>query len=153
MPTASGLLGPATDKRVAVDLVHREDSTTYSFIELKVASDTPLFAAIEILLYGLLFVWSKNNQENLGYYVGTQPVIAADRVTLSVLAPSSYYERYDLTNLASALNIALVEFGQRNEVALDFEFSELGADYAPDLQPEHVRSAISYRSRIWVPEQ
>lgn len=152
MPTASGLLGPATDKRVAVDLVHREDATTYSFIELKVASDTPLFAAIEILRYGLLFVWSKNNQENLGYYVGAQPVITANTVTLGVLAPSSYYERYDLTNLAYALNNGIAEFGEQHNVTLVFGFSQLGADYAPDLQPEHVRSAINYRSRIWIGE-
>ena len=150
MPTASGLIGPAIDKRAAVDLVYREDATTYSFIELKVASDTPLFAAIEILMYGLLFVWSKNNQENLGYYVETQPVITANTVTLGVLAPSIYYEGFDLTNLAYALNIGLVEFGQRNSIALSFEFSQLGAEYAPDLQPRHVRSAISYRSPIWL---
>ncbi len=152
MPTASGLIGPAVDKRAAVDLVYRKDAMTYSFIELKVASDTPLFAAIEILMYGLLFVWSKNNQKELGYDLKTQPVLVADNVTLSVLAPSKYYEGFDLTALASALNNGLVEFGQRNSVALSFEFSQLGADYAPDLQPEHVKLAIEDRRRIWIAE-
>ena len=152
MPTASGLTSPTKDRRVAIDLVCRENATTYSLIELKVASDTPLFAAMEILMYGLLFVWSKNNQEELGYDLKTQPVLAANNVTLGVLAPSRYYEDFELTKLAYALNTGLVEFGQRNSVALGFEFSQLGADYAPDLQPGHVKSAISYRSRIWITE-
>ena len=150
MPTASGLIGPAVDKRAAVDLVYREDATIYSFIELKVASDTPLFAAIEILMYGLLFVWSKNNQENLGYSVETQPVITADTVTLGVLAPSEYYRGFDLTSLASALNGGLDILGEQNSVALSFEFCEF--DYASNLRPEQVRSAIGDKKRIWIAE-
>ena len=73
MPTASGLVSSTADKRSAVDLVYRENPTTYSLIELKVGSNNPLFAAIEILRYGLLFVWSGNNQDRLGYDVKSQP--------------------------------------------------------------------------------
>ena len=152
MPTASGLVGSAANKRAAVDLVFRENSSTYSLIELKVASDTPLFAAIEILMYGLLFVWSKNNREKLGYDVEAQPVLAASKVTLGVLAPGSYYGGFDLTTLASALDSGLNEFGKQHELRLGFEFCQLGADYSPDLKPEHIRSAISDRNRIWVAE-
>ena len=89
MPTASGLTGPAADKRAAVDLVLREEPTDYSLIELKVNSDTPLFAAVEIVKYGLLFVWSKVNQDDLNYEQKLQPVLAANTVMLSVLAPAS----------------------------------------------------------------
>ena len=149
MPTASGLVGHAIGKRAAVDLVYREDPITYSLIELKVASDTPLFAAIEILMYGLLFVWSKNNRGKLGYDVEAQPVLAASKVTLGVLAPGSYYDGFDLTTLASALDSGLNEFGKQHGLRLGFEFCELGADYSPDLKPEHIRSAISNRSSVW----
>jgi hypothetical protein len=149
MPTASGLVGSATDKRAAVDLVHREDETTYSLIELKVDSDTPLFAAIEILMYGLLFVWSKNNREELSYDPRTQPVLAANTLTLSVLAPSRYYHDFDLTNLAAALDAGLAEFGERNNVALGFEFHQLGTDYAAGTTPEMTKMAIINRCRIW----
>jgi hypothetical protein len=148
LPTASGLVGPAANRRAAVDLVFREDPSTYSLIELKVASDTPLFAAIEILMYGLLFVWSKNNWEELGYDVQAQPVLAASTVTLGVLAPGSYYDGFDLTTLASALDSGLNVFGKQHELRLGFEFCELGADYSPDLKPEHIRSAISNRSSV-----
>ena len=149
MPTASGLTGPAADKRAAVDLVLREDPTSYSLVELKVNSDTPLFAAVEIVKYGLLFVWSKVNQNNLGYEQKLQPVLAADTVTLSVLAPTDYYINFDLTNMASALNNGLVEFGEQHGVSLGFEFCQLGADYSPELEPESVQSAIGGRNRIW----
>jgi len=151
MPTASGLVGPAADKRAAVDLVYREDPSTYSLIELKVNSDNPLFAAIEILMYGLLFVWSRDNQEKLGYDVQVQPVLAASSVTLSVLAPISYYRDYDLATLSSTLNGGLVEFGERKAVTLGFEFCQLGADYAANSTSEGIRSAIGDRRPITWP--
>ena len=143
MPTASGLTGPARDKRAAVDLVLREDPTTYSLIELKVNSDTPLFAAIEIVKYGLLFVWSKVNQNALGYDQKLQPVLAANTVNLRVLAPSDYYSNFDLTNLASALNRGLVEFGEQHGLRLKFEFNRLGAAYEPHLDPADVQAALN----------
>ena len=149
MPTASGLVGHATDKRAAVDLVYRQDSKTYSLIELKVDSDNPLFAAIEILLYGLLFVWSKDNRKQLGYDVQIQPVLAADTVTLSVLAPTSYYRDFDLTNLAGALHSGLGQFGQQHALNLGFEFCRLGVVFASDSSPRLTRSAISDRNPIW----
>ena len=152
MPTASGLVGPATDKRAAVDLVYRQDSAAYSLVELKIDSDNPLFAAIEILLYGLLFIWSKNNQEELDYDVQVQPLLAADTVLLSVLAPTNYYHSFDLTTLAVALHSGLVDFGQQHRLNLSFEFCEFGAEFAYDSTPQLTRSAISGRTRMWTEE-
>ena len=152
MPTASGLVGPSSDKRAAVDLVYREDPGRYSLIELKVDSDNPLFAAIEILLYGLLFVWSRDNQEKLGYDLEVQPVLSSRSVTLSVLAPIGYYRDYELTSLNTALNDGLVELGVKKGVNLGFEYCQLGSDYAADSTAECIRSAIEDRRRIWVAE-
>ena len=146
MPTASGLTGPATDKRAAVDLVFREDPTTYSLVELKVNSDTPLFAAIEILKYGMLFVWSKNNQETLGYDTEQQPILAADTVTLATLAPPEYYSQFDLANVAAALNDGVVEFGNRYGLSLRFDFCQLGTDIG---MMTDTKLAIDTRHRIW----
>jgi len=151
MPTASGLVGPAADKRAAVDLVYRHDSETYSLIELKVNGDNPLFAAIEILIYGLLLVWSRNNQHELGYDVQAQPVLAANNVTFGVLAPSNYYNDFDLTNFASTLNSSLDQFGQQNKMTLGFEFRHLGPEISHNSKPECIRSAIASGSRIWAP--
>lgn len=128
MPAASGLVGPATDKRAAIDLVYRENKEIYSFIELKVDSNNPLFAAIEILMYGLLFVWSRNNCDRLGYDVREQPVLEAKDITFAVLAPGDYYRNFELTNFASAVDKGVAKFGKRHGVDLRFEFKELPAD-------------------------
>lgn len=149
MPTASRLVGPATDKRAAVDLVYRDDPTTYSLIELKVDSDNPLFAAIEILMYGLVFTWSRNHHVQLSYDIIKQPVLKATTITFCVLAPANYYAGLDLTNLALVLNTGLVKFGKRREMVLGFEFSQLGSSYAADLTAENIRSAISNKHSIW----
>ncbi|MEP6967163.1 MAG: hypothetical protein ABI906_03705, partial [Pseudomonadota bacterium] len=45
MPTASGLMTSTHDRQRNVDLVQRLTSDRFAFIELKVASDTPLYAA------------------------------------------------------------------------------------------------------------
>ena len=107
MPVASGLVGPATDKRAAVDLVCRKDSGTCSLFELKVDSNNPLFAAIEILSYGILFVWSRANQDSLGYDIENQPVLGASDITLSVLAPERYFDGMDLSAFDTVLNRGL----------------------------------------------
>jgi hypothetical protein len=146
MPVASGLVGPASNKRAAVDLVYREDPTTYSLIELKVDSDNPLFAAIEILIYGLLFAWSKNNQETLGYDKQNQPVLGAIDITLGVLAPERFFDGLNLSAFATVLNRGLAEFGEQHGLLLAFEFCQLGTDI--DLMAD-TKLAIDTRHRIW----
>ena len=147
MPVASGLVGPASNKRAAVDLVYREDPTTYSLIELKVDSDNPLFAAIEILIYGLLFVWSRANQDSLGYDVENQPVLSASDITLSVLAPERYFDGMDLSAFDTVLNRGLAQFGEQHGLVLAFEFCQLGAD--SELMAD-TKLAIDSRRRVWV---
>lgn len=91
VPTASGVVETATAHNV--DLIHRCGSH-YSFVELKVNADTPLFAAFEILQYGLVFAFFRNNVQRLGY-LGFPPerlqILRADAVHLRVLAPALYY--------------------------------------------------------------
>lgn len=125
VPVASGLAGPVTDKRAAIDLVRRQSPTAYEFIELKIESDNPLFAAIEILLYGLLFVWSRENQAELDYDVTVQPLLAAESVQLSVLAPAAYYEGFELTELERALSRGLEAFGSEDAIEMGFRFRSL----------------------------
>ena len=66
VPVASGLVNSSADKRAAIDLVrHRNDRA--EFVELKWESDTPAFAAIEILQYGLAYLFSYVNREAFKY--------------------------------------------------------------------------------------
>jgi len=106
----------------------------------------PLFAAIEILIYGLLFVWSRENQNSLRYDIQKQPVLGANDVTLSVLAPERFFEGMDLTALATVLDRRLAEFGEQHGLVLAFEFYQLGTDI--DLMAD-TKLAIDTIHRIW----
>ena len=114
MSTSSGLRGSRTDKRRAIDLVHRLDGKSYQFIELKVGSDNPIYAAFEILGYGLAYCLARKN----GFKgSGNHDVMAASRIELVVLAPEPWYQYrvrgredprpFDLTWLTAAINEGL----------------------------------------------
>jgi hypothetical protein len=130
VPTSSGLVGPAGDKVRNVDLVQRHDRSHYSLIELKVGSDTPLYAAVEILLYGLLLAWSRNNQDALAYDTSKQPVLLADAVDLEVLAPAEYYTRYRLEKLSNAISEGLDSCQDMLGLQSTFRFTQFPADFS-----------------------
>ena len=56
VPVASGLINDRLDKRAALDLVKLEDGRA-RFVELKWGSDTPAYAAFEVLRYGLVYLF------------------------------------------------------------------------------------------------
>ena len=149
MPTASGLVGAHSDKRSSVDLVWRKDPDSYSFFELKVESNTPLFAAIEILLYGLLFVWSRNNQAELEYDTEIQPVLRASKVELCSLAPRKFYQEFNLRNLSDSINQGLSTFQYRRDLELSFNFVQFGSTISSESEPEKIVAAIDNRRVIW----
>ena len=75
-------------------------------------------------MYGLVFVWSKSHSKQLAYDPDVQPLLSARSVTLAVLAPEGFYERYDLAHLASSLDTDLQVFGEGHDLELGFEFHE-----------------------------
>jgi hypothetical protein len=113
VPIASGVAGSSAERRCAIDLVHQRGPGHFELIELKVASDTPLYAAIEIISYTCIWLLSRIDRAQ-----GAGPLLSADRIDARVLAPTSYYPRYDLRAL---------------EVQLDHELRALGAAYGVDL--------------------
>jgi hypothetical protein len=64
VPVASGLAGFSAERRRAIDLVHQKAPGHFQFIELKVGSDTPLYAAVEIIGYACL--WRRARGEKAG---------------------------------------------------------------------------------------
>ena len=77
-PTSSGLLGPNSDKRRAIDLIHRwqdGENVDYEFIELKVDSNNPVSAAMEVMVYGMLYVLSRDNREGMQYVRELNPLL------------------------------------------------------------------------------
>ena len=125
VPTASGLLNHAGEKRCSIDLVWRireaeyefielkyRDSwrireAEYEFIELKYRDSTPLFAAFEVVKYGMLYLLSRKHISLLGYTMAFNPLLWAKVVHLVVLAPPEFYLQYKLKWLEDDLLSAL----------------------------------------------
>ena len=122
VPVASGLVDDRADKRAAIDLLLLEDGRA-EFVELKWQSDTPVFAAFEILLYGLAYLFCYVNQENFCYE--ESPLMNVEEVSLRVLAPRTYYADSDQTWLCRGLHESirtLVAAKTGNKLSMDFGF-------------------------------
>jgi hypothetical protein len=104
IPVASGLIDGKADKRAAVDLVRMSDGSA-ELVELKWESDTPAFAAFEILRYGLAFLLCYVMKEEFGFR--DYPLMTASRVSLRCLAPADYYESCNLADLVAVLDMGI----------------------------------------------
>ena len=111
IPVASGLVDGRSDKRAALDLA-RLNGDTAELIELKWASDTPLFALFEVLRYGLALLLSRQNAASFGYL--GRPLIDAKELSLVVLAPSQYYGNCNLAGFAEVVNSGLCDLSGQN---------------------------------------
>ncbi|MBN71462.1 MAG: hypothetical protein CME32_19535 [Gimesia sp.] len=97
MSVCNGLHSNAGANACRVDLVHRND-TSYDLIELKYSnkahggSDQPLYAAMEILRYGLVYLLFRKLQPlNRKMTASRYHIMKATQIRLVVLAPSSWY--------------------------------------------------------------
>ena len=136
MPAASGLTD-GEEQRRSIDIVHRRNAVEFDFIELKAlrpgerssGHQTPLSAAMELLKYGLIFLYCKENRKSL--YPDTtvaRPVLEAEIVHLEVLATPNCYRRTENTGpfriawLNQLVATALMELNQRPHAAASFDF-------------------------------
>jgi len=134
--TASGLMGQSVDKRRAIDLVRHLLGDTYQFIELKVASNTPISAAIELLEYALLYVFARERREALGI-AESERLMSAKRIELRVLAPAEFFTdakrgtALDLQWFEEGLNLGISKFCTQRGigVAMDFQFLRFGEGF------------------------
>jgi hypothetical protein len=90
IPVDSGLLGGGSR---SLDLAFRA-GLAFEFIELKVASNTPLSAAIQVLLYGLTNAFFRTHSRQLEIEDLPTPLLRATEIRLRVLAPIAFYERF-----------------------------------------------------------
>lgn len=131
VPISSGLSDSKLGRRQALDLIRKRAAQSYDFIELKVSSDHPLYAAMEIVCYGLLYLFCRRNHDSLG--LGTlnkvsKGLFAASAVHLRVLAPASYYKNCDqgrLEKFEDILNRGMKTFAG-NWLHMDFRFDQFG---------------------------
>jgi hypothetical protein len=101
-----------SNRRRSIDLVFDQGDGGFSFIELKVGSDSPIYALFEILGYGLAYWHSR--QEKSNHQPDALRLMQAKKIDLVVLGPASWYrdKPHDLATLAGQLNRGLAELTQ-----------------------------------------
>jgi hypothetical protein len=120
VPVASGIAGASRERRRAIDLVHEKVPGRFELIELKVASDTPLYAAFEIVGHVCIWLLSRAGPD-----APKSQLLSADAIEAKVLAPAPFYARYDqegLRRLAVLLDSELSALGAADGVPLGFGF-------------------------------
>lgn len=142
MPTLSGFFGSAAHKRRSIDLVQRIGPAFYRLIELKVGSDTPLYALFELLGYGLTYLHARRHGHHGS---GKHDVMDAKRLELLILAPDDWYRfrrrgaaqahTFDLSWLSDSIGQAISALASPLQVQIRFErfewigdVSKAGAD-------------------------
>ena len=131
MPVASGLVGPNADRRRAVDLVHRDaKSEEFDFVELKIASDSPLYALMEIALYGLIYLASRNTPKYLSDTSRKSLVLQAKKINLRVLAPKDYFSGYQFFSFQQHLNAGFKKLLAKDKDGLSMS---IGNYWHPEL--------------------
>jgi len=129
VPVASGLIDKDADKRAAIDLL-RYRNESVELVELKWESDTPAYAAFEILRYGLAYLLSYVNRVPFGY--AKKPLMKAGQVSLRVLAPQEFFDGCDLTWLGRGLDEGirtLVDRKTDQTFSMDFGFLAFQAGF------------------------
>jgi hypothetical protein len=163
-PTSSGFVGPHADKHRNIDLIHRIADRAYEFIELKVESNTPLYAAMEILQYAVLYIFSRENERKMEGGSAKQKLLReATVIHLRVLAPCSYYEGYRLEWLEENISNGLKAFLARRmpKLQMDFRFDAFppwfSSDHAKAIckdlskeQADSIRMAVDNRKSVYL---
>jgi hypothetical protein len=146
VPTASGLTGPHNDRHRHLDLVHRSAPGVYTFYELKVASNTPLYAAMELLVRGLLYIFARRHVAALGYDPSAKELLRAQAIHLRVLAPRAFYAGLNFSWLATSLTAGLTQYlATVPDLALtmDLAFKVFPFPITPTDTPERLRDALT----------
>jgi hypothetical protein len=147
LATSSGLCGPDNNKRAAIDLIFDEGNGSYQLIELKAGSDHPLKAAMEVLIYGALYLFSRSHASMLGYKTEMPPILKAKEVHLRVLGPVAFYDRFGLEWLADGINVGLRDYLGGKGFTADFQFDVFPDDFdaRPPFDDKTVAKAVTGR--------
>lgn len=125
---------------------------TYEFIELKVGSDHPLRAAIQLLQYAVLNVFARRRYAP--DLVQRRPLLRARQITLTVLAPATFYQEYDFAWLEESLDRGAATLGlAAPNLKMSFRFQAFPADFlwpGPESDPGTAmqkRSSVAWARR------
>jgi hypothetical protein len=131
VPTASGYC-KSGDRKRSIDLVCRSNDSTFIFYELKVLPESgDVFdATIELLGYGLLYIYSRSN---LVAYKDCS-LMKAETVHLRVLGTWDYYQGTKPSKQfqdAISLNLSQFALACLPECEMDFGFNTFPQDFVP----------------------
>ena len=152
VPTSSGLLGPDANKHTKIDMVFKSNKKEFEFIELKIHSNQPLYAAIEIIGYGMIYHFTMNHLSNLGYSDSGKEILEAEHIHLKVLAPKDYYTDHNMRWLENMLDKGLADFHSLKEWKMDFRFERLPEPITTatkEIDSQLARAAIKGRSPLY----
>src|ERR1019366_8276317 len=157
IPAASGLTR-AKEPRRSIDVVHRRKREEFDFIELKALApgktsrgdQTPLFGAMEILVYGLIFLYCKQDQAILyGDTASLRPVLLAERVHLELLATKNCYNhsehrgQFSIEWLRSLIANGLEVLNRtQTDVHFDFAFKAFPDDFEWEIGRASCRERV-----------
>ena len=121
IPVASGLIAGSPDARRAIDLVQQRGESSFEFVELKVGSDSPLYAAVEIVAYACLWILARFDPP-----ARQSDILAADQLDLRVLAPAAYYSSFDLRSIERMFDAGVSTLGDDHGLGVTFAFHVVG---------------------------
>jgi hypothetical protein len=149
IPVASGVLPDVDEGGRRIDLACRCANGDYEFLELKLGRhcDTPLHAAVELLGYGLIYLFSREHGNRLGYDP-LNPLLTATRIRLRVVAPFESYLPGSLFAFEVEVNRGLRDLVSARfpgRLVMDFRFERLPADF--DWRPGAGSAAVALARR------
>jgi hypothetical protein len=144
IPVCNGLVADGRADACRIDLGHRIAEREYELIELKFGtegisgSDHPLFAAMEVVHYGLMYLLFRQRRFPIqrGHHL-----LRADRIKLIVLAPAAWYRfkrrgdcrlhSFDFGWLATQLSNGLQAYSHQHKMNLniEMEFQALSSSF------------------------
>lgn len=151
--------GIAGDGSMHVDLVYElVAGEHYEVIELKWDSNTPLYAAIQVAVYGVYYLFSRVHAERFNYSDPVRPMLSASRIDLRVLAPTPYYSDIEgsawFRDFEARLNEAVEAVGREtlvNDFSMGFAYTQLPADFVgPEASADAIQSAVAGRQAVFV---
>ena len=127
-PTGSGLSEGASGDPGGLDFAYQDDAGDITLIELKVGSYTPVSAAFQVVIYGLLLTLARLVDKQIK--IITNDVWRDTKhAHLRVLAPTSFYSDYlGLGWFEKRLDEAVSEFGSAHDLPMRFAFREFTAE-------------------------
>jgi hypothetical protein len=134
VPVASGLAGPNCDGSRHIDLVHKCGDGEYDFIELKIDANNPLYAAMEILKYGILYIFYREAEclAKFRYVHENENLLAARAIHLMVAAPAVYYDNACPQGDGTKVDLSWVERNLRGGLAR--YLAKVGHAFTMDFQ-------------------